>query len=473
MRIKSAFKIFMLCIVLVFIFLFITMIIYGGEDDIDDNLEFQSHYKEPAGLDPNEEKKRSQEKITEPIIIWWTPFTGERGSYRKCGNVKCFFTVNRHYMNNPQTKVFMFYGTDFKYFDVPVPRKPHHEWALLHEESPKNNFLFSFEEVMTLFNHTSTFRRESDYPITTQYIDSAAWLFSSKYLLSAKEKTKQSKAENLAPMIYAHSDCGTPSDRDGYIQKLMKYIKIDSYGSCVHNKLLPEHLRDPLKGMFHDEFFQLTAKYKFAAAMENGICNDYITEKLWRPLFVGTIPIVIGSPRVKDLLPANKSAIIVDDFDSIEDLAKYLKFLDENDEEYDKYFEWKKSGITNKLLLSLLKDREWAINDYMTNDAINFIEGFECFVCKRIHENIQREKEGKKKLKYQATIDHYGCPAPSKFDDNGKHTLINDDWSFEYNHSKYFAKALRLHLDTNKTIDRSSIGSTANRLRAAGTAELR
>ena len=58
-------------------------------------------------------------------------------------------------------------------------------------------------------------------------------------------------------------------------------------------------LRDPLKGMFHDEFFQLTAKYKFAAAMENGICNDYITEKLWRPLFVGTIPIVIGSPRVK------------------------------------------------------------------------------------------------------------------------------------------------------------------------------
>lgn len=182
---------------------------------------------------------------------------------------------------------------------------------------------------------------------------------------------------------------------------------------------------------------------------------------------------IVSSSIVQDLLPANKSAIIVDDFDSIEDLAKYLKFLDENDEEYDKYFEWKKSGITNKLLLSLLKDREWAINDYMTNDAINFIEGFECFVCKRIHENIQREKEGKKKLKYQATIDHYGCPAPSKFDDNGKHTLLNDDWSFEYNHSKYFAKALRLHLDTNKTIDRSSIGSTANRLRAAGTGELR
>lgn len=469
MPIKTKFKIFMLFTAFMFIVLFIAMMLFAGEDIyIDDNYSYQSHHEDPVEINPDEEKKKSEEKITEPLILWWTPFTGERGRYKKCGNVKCFFTVDRHYMNNPQTKVFMFYGTDFKYFDLPLPRKPHHEWALLHEESPKNNYLFSFEEVMTLFNHTSTFRRESDYPITTQYVDSAAWLFSSQYLLSAKEKAKQSKAEGLATMIYAHSDCGTPSDRDGYIHKLMNYINIDSYGSCEHNKNLPDHLRDPLKGMFHEDFFKLIAKYKFAAAMENGICNDYVTEKLWRPLFVGTIPIVIGSPRIKDLLPSNKSAIIVDDFDSIEELANYLKFLDENDEEYDKYFEWKKSGITNKLLLSLLKDREWSINDYVSNNAINFIDGFECFVCKRIHENIQREKEGKEKLKFQATIDHYGCPAPAKFDDKGKRTLYNDDWDYEYNHSKYYAKALRHHLDSNKTVERSSVAATANRLRAAG-----
>lgn len=64
----------------------------------------------------------------------------------------------------------MFYGTTFKYYDLPLPRKPHHEWALVHEESPMNNFLFSFEEVMTLFNHTSTFRRESDYPLATHEV---------------------------------------------------------------------------------------------------------------------------------------------------------------------------------------------------------------------------------------------------------------------------------------------------------------
>ncbi len=52
----------------------------------------------------------------------------------------------------------MFYGTEFKSWDLPLPRLPHHEWALLHEESPQNNYLMSHAEIMELFNHTSTFR---------------------------------------------------------------------------------------------------------------------------------------------------------------------------------------------------------------------------------------------------------------------------------------------------------------------------
>lgn len=51
--------------------------------------------------------------------------------------------------------------------------------------------------------------------------------------------------------------------------------------------------------MLDDEFFKLIAKYKFAIAIENAICEDYVTEKLWRPLHVGTIPIVLGSPTIK------------------------------------------------------------------------------------------------------------------------------------------------------------------------------
>jgi len=51
--------------------------------------------------------------------------------------------------------------------------------------------------------------------------------------------------------------------------------------------------------MDHQDFLELVSKYKFAIAMENGICNDYITEKLWRPLILGTVPITLGAPNIK------------------------------------------------------------------------------------------------------------------------------------------------------------------------------
>ena len=56
-------------------------------------------------------------------------------------------------------------------------------------------------------------------------------------------------------------------------------------------------LRNPVETMEHHEILQLVAKYKFALAFENALCTDYITEKFWRPLKVGTIPIVYGSDR--------------------------------------------------------------------------------------------------------------------------------------------------------------------------------
>ena len=48
--------------------------------------------------------------------------------------------------------------------------------------------------------------------------------------------------------------------------------------------------------MSNEDFFQLMAKYKFTIAFENAIGDDYITEKLWRPLILGSVPIYMGSP---------------------------------------------------------------------------------------------------------------------------------------------------------------------------------
>lgn len=48
-----------------------------------------------------------------------------------------------------------------------------------------------------------------------------------------------------------------------------------------------------------EEFLHFVAQYKFTIAFENAVCEDYITEKLWRPLTVGSIPIYLGSPSIE------------------------------------------------------------------------------------------------------------------------------------------------------------------------------
>ena len=147
----------------------------------------------------------------------------------------------RKFRTHNRTKAFIFYGTDFRLYDLPLPRLPHEEWALLHEESPKNNYLFSFDSVMKMFNHTATFKRQSDFTLLTQYLTSIEDLSSRKLLVPTSEKNRLQREDlKLAPVAYIQTDCVTPSDRDIYESALMKHIKVDSYGKCLHNKDLPE-----------------------------------------------------------------------------------------------------------------------------------------------------------------------------------------------------------------------------------------
>ena len=63
-------------------------------------------------------------------------------------------------------------------------RYDHEQWALFHEESPKNNYLLSHEESLNLFNFTATFKMASDFPLTSQYIESLSMITSKKFFQS-------------------------------------------------------------------------------------------------------------------------------------------------------------------------------------------------------------------------------------------------------------------------------------------------
>ncbi|KAL7847691.1 hypothetical protein AOLI_G00224090 [Acnodon oligacanthus] len=388
-----------------------------------------------------EEKLSAASEDWYPFLVWWSPLTGELGRLGECGNNRCFFTINKSYHSHPSTHAFLFYGTDLNIESLPLPRKEHHHWALFHEESPKNNYKLFHKPVVTLFNHTATFSRLSHLPLTTQHLESLRLLTSHTFLLPLAQKNHLRRT--LAPVVYVQSDCDPPSDRDVYVQELMKHIQVDSYGQCMHNKDLPSHLRDST-AMEEQSFYEILAQYKFILAFENAICDDYITEKLWRPLKLGVVPVYYGAPNVHMWLPSNRSVIVVDPNEPPEKLAQYLKRLDKNDWEYLTYLDWKlKQEVSNQRLVTELKERKWGVQD-ITQD--NFIDIFECMVCNRVWENINRQNEGLPLRLWQAEGDHLRCPPPKLFDFTvgpPSSSSLRHLWRASYDQSVKEAKALR------------------------------
>ena len=70
------------------------------------------------------------------------------------------------------------------------------------------------------------------------------------YLVPLWKKNEYIVKENLSLVAYVQSSCDTPSGRDEYVSELMKHIKVDSYGHCLHNTDLPSSLRNPTVNNF-------------------------------------------------------------------------------------------------------------------------------------------------------------------------------------------------------------------------------
>lgn len=383
---------------------------------------------------PGNNDVRSNKEL--PIILWWSSglfphFPGDTERI-DCATSSCLVTRNRKVQLYKRTASIVFYGTDFRAYEAPLPRLHHQTWALFHEESPMNNYVLSHLPGIRLFNYTATFRRASDYPLTLQ------WLPSLEYLLQppvvALEEKNRWRRRGLAPLLYMQSHCDVPSDRDRYVQELMKYIQVDSYGKCLNNKALPARLEDTSTATGEDaHFMAFVARYKFHLALENGRCHDYVTEKLWRPLHQGCVPVYRGSASVADWLPSERSAVLVDDFPSPADLAAFLTSLDEDDGEYVKYLEFKRPGrVTNARLLEGLASREWGVNDM---SRPNYLNGFECYVCDQENARLAAERAYRKAPKQSpplqpkmANSSHLGCPLPSPGYGDVEDLPSNDSW---------------------------------------------
>ncbi|KAF8926068.1 hypothetical protein EDD21DRAFT_377616 [Dissophora ornata] len=102
-----------------------------------------------------------------------------------------------------------------------------------------------------------------------------------------------------------------------------------------------------------------TAFYPFTLSIENCFETDYASEKLWQAFESGVVPVYAGPPNVRDFVPKG-STIFIEDFESPEKLAAYLKEVAADVRKYEKFHEWRKQperewpeGFKLKMKLSL------------------------------------------------------------------------------------------------------------------------
>ena len=84
-------------------------------------------------------------------------------------------------------------------------------------------------------------------------------------------------------VFWMASHCKTDNKRGDYVKSLQQFIQIDIYGEC-----------GTLNCTDFKEFEALRLVYKFYLAFENSNCHDYITEKFWRNIGHGVVPITMG-----------------------------------------------------------------------------------------------------------------------------------------------------------------------------------
>jgi hypothetical protein len=70
--------------------------------------------------------------------------------------------------------------------------------------------------------------------------------------------------------------------------------------------------------MRHRDADEVLRYYKFVVVFENSNCRDYVTEKLWRALRMGVVPVYMGARNVReDFLPTPDAAVVVSDFATV------------------------------------------------------------------------------------------------------------------------------------------------------------
>ena len=277
---------------------------------------------------------RSENQTKPCIMIFWSTYFGQPklDEPRKWGKGKCPIagevTIDQSRVSD--TNGFVVHARD-PHMTPPNRLVP---WVLLTQENPVYTPTLTNPNFMSKFNLLRSYRLDSDFP------DPSCFMPDLTPPIPFKEKTRL--------VFAAFSNCEPV--RTEYLRQLMQFVQVDSYGGCHRNK---HDLVDRYGAVNGKNFKQLKTelarKYKFTLVFFNQDCDYFVDDQISHALSAGSVPVVMSTDKLDEFLPGNlrNSVIKVRNFKSPNLLADHLKYLSNNETEYNKYLEWKWNGFGN------------------------------------------------------------------------------------------------------------------------------
>ncbi|XP_076388773.1 glycoprotein 3-alpha-L-fucosyltransferase A isoform X1 [Megachile rotundata] len=222
--------------------------------------------------------------------------------------------------------------------ELPYRTRQNQRWIFLTDESPMHTFLYGNQELLKyngLFNWSMTYRMDSDIPIPYGRTIAKAFINSTETHF-LKDSIKKLKTKLVTIM---GSNCVGVNGRWKYVNELKSILGDDLqiYGKCLNGNTTA------CPGHFDKDCATLNA-YKFYLAFENSNCKEYLTEKVfWHGYHKLAVPVIMGAPKenCERLLPPH-SFLHVSDFANPTALADYIRYLNQHDDKYFEYHEWRK-----------------------------------------------------------------------------------------------------------------------------------
>jgi len=173
---------------------------------------------------------------------------------------------------------------------------------------------------------------------------------------------RSSKKSNFCNFIASNEKA---NERIQFVKKLMKYRKVDCLGPVLYNMDEKKKIGKIQNGQYIDwrkEKLEIIKNYKFTVAFENMRAKNYVTEKIYQPLVVGSIPIYWGAPNIDEYFNP-KCFINISKFKTFEEAIEEIIRIDNDRNLYNQFFSEpailpnsKIFDITEELIVAKIKN---------------------------------------------------------------------------------------------------------------------